>query len=223
MNPADIAEFARLDFERAQRTGMSETIYCPGKSLEQLRSICEQFHAKDKAVLGSRCTAEQFEHLRSAGLPVRYDECSRLLNLGKSNAAPLPGLIAICTGGTADVPVAEEAAGVAQYKGAQVQRHYDIGVAGIHRLLGRIEEIRRADVVITVAGMEGALASVVAGLVSAPIIAVPTSVGYGAAFQGVAPLLTMLNSCAEGISVVNIDNGYGAGVLACRMLSMKQS
>ena len=215
-------EFANLDFNRAQRTGMNETIFCPGKNLAQLAEICRRFHEAGQAVLGSRCTAEQFEHLHAEGLPVRYDEVARLLYLGESSAPPLPGHVAICSGGTADIPVAEEAAAVAAWRGAEVRRYYDVGVAGIHRLLNRVDDLREADVIIAVAGMEGALPSVVAGLVSAPVIALPTSVGYGASFQGLAPLLTMLNSCAEGISVVNIDNGYGAGVLACRMLQLIQ-
>ena len=131
------------------------------------------------------------------------------------------GKVAVCTGGTADIPVAEEAAKTIEFFGAEADRHYDVGVAGLHRLLARVDQIREADIVIAAAGMEGALGSVVAGLTDAPVIAIPTSVGYGASFEGIAPLLAMLNSCAEGMSVVNIDNGFGAGVLACRILRMK--
>ncbi len=216
-------EFAHLDLERAKRTGNHETIYCPGKTNEQLGEICVRFHQAGKRVLGSRCSEEQYAYLLAQGLdiPLSYDACSRLLIIG-TLTEPLPyvGRLAVCTGGTADIPAAEEAAGVAEFYGVEVHRYYDVGVAGIHRLFNRLEEIRKADVIISVAGMEGALPSVIAGLVSAPVIALPTSVGYGASFQGLAPLLTMLNSCAEGISVVNIDNGYGAGVLAYRMLNI---
>ena len=154
------------------------------------------------------------------GLPVQYDATSRTLLLPGRTPATLPGLVAVCTGGTADIPVAEEAARTAEFFGACVERFYDVGVAGLHRLLGSMEAIRRANVVIAVAGMEGALGSVIAGLVKAPVIAVPTSVGYGASLEGLAPLLSMLNSCAEGLSVVNIDNGFGAAVQACRILNM---
>ncbi len=219
-------EFAHLDLERAQRTGTHETIYCPGKNNEQLLEICARFHAAGKHVLASRCSAEQYAYLLSSSsdIPLEYDACSRILLVGTRSEAPAcMGRLAVCTGGTADIPFAEEAAQVAEFYGVDVHRYYDIGVAGIHRLLNRIDEIRQADVVISVAGMEGALPSVIAGLVSAPVIALPTSVGYGASFQGLSPLLTMLNSCAEGISVVNIDNGYGAGVLAYRMLSIHQN
>lgn len=212
--------FARLDISRRQRTGTAETIYCPGKTDEQLLGILQAFLEKGCAVLGSRCSEAQFLYAQGHGLPVEYDTVSRTLLL-KGEAHPaLPGLLAVCTGGTADMPVAEEAARTAEFFGAHVERFYDVGVAGLHRLLGSIESVRRADVIIAVAGMEGALGSVIAGLVKAPVIAVPTSVGYGASFQGLAPLLSMLNSCAEGLSVVNIDNGFGAAVQACRMLNM---
>ena len=212
--------YARLDMSRRQRTGAAETIFCPGKTCEQLTGILQAFLESGRAALGSRCSQEQYEHARAAGLPVSYDALSRtLLQEGESHPA-LPGRLAVCTGGTADMPVAEEAARTAEFLGATVERFYDVGVAGLHRLLSSIEDIRRADVIICVAGMEGALGSVVAGLVKAPVIAVPTSVGYGASFQGIAPLLSMLNSCAEGLSVVNIDNGFGAAVQACRILNM---
>ncbi|MEG2076685.1 MAG: nickel pincer cofactor biosynthesis protein LarB, partial [Victivallaceae bacterium] len=156
--------------------------------------------------------------LQKFDLPLEYDAVSRILVLSGTPPPHLPGLVAICTGGTADIPVAEEAARCVEFFGASAQRFYDVGVAGIHRLFAHLEQIRRADVVVAVAGMEGALGGVLARLVTAPVVAVPTSVGYGASFGGIAPLLTMLNSCAEGMSVVNIDNGFGAGVLACRIL-----
>ena len=211
--------FARLDLSRRERTGTAETIYCPGKTPEQLTGILEAFCERGCAVLGSRCTELQFLYAQGKGLPVSYDATSRTLLLEGAPHPALPGLLAVCTGGTADMPVAEEAARTAEFFGARVERFYDVGVAGLHRLLGSIESVRRADVIIAVAGMEGALGSVIAGLVKAPVIAVPTSVGYGASFQGLAPLLSMLNSCAEGLSVVNIDNGFGAAVQACRILN----
>lgn len=210
--------FAKLDISRAERTGMPETIYCPGKTNEQLLKILKTFHEKGCSVLGMRCRPEQFDAVKNSGLPLRYDDLSRVLILGQGQSRVLSGKLAICAAGTADLPVAEEAAQVAEFFGAEVHRYFDVGITGLHRLLSKVEEIREADVIIAVAGMEGALAGVVAGLVQAPVIAVPTSVGYGASFNGLAPLLTMLNSCAEGISVVNIDNGFGAAVQACRIL-----
>ncbi|MBO7147146.1 MAG: nickel pincer cofactor biosynthesis protein LarB [Lentisphaeria bacterium] len=212
--------FAKLDMTRSGRTGMGETIYCPGKTPQQLAEIMQAFIAENKSVLGTKCTQEQYDFLLGSRISCNYDPVSRLLTCKTAEQKKLPGRIAVCTGGTADIPVAEEAAGTIEFAGAEVNRYYDVGVAGIHRLLSRIGEIREADAVIAVAGMEGALGSVLAGLVDTPVIAVPTSVGYGASFQGLAPLLSMLNSCAEGLSTVNIDNGFGAGVLAIRMLQM---
>ncbi len=212
--------FARLDLSREERTGMPETIYCPGKTAEQLERILWAFAEGGRAAFGTRCSQEQADFVLGKKLPVQYDATSRTLLLEGRRAAALPGLVAVCTGGTADIPVAEEAARTAEFLGARVERFYDVGVAGLHRLLGSMEAIRRAKVIIAVAGMEGALGSVIAGLVEAPVIAVPTSVGYGASLEGLAPLLSMLNSCAEGLSVVNIDNGFGAAVQACRILNM---
>ena len=214
--------FAKLDMSRRERTGVPETIYCAGKTKEQLVEIFKAFKSKNSPVLGTRCSAEQADFVRAAGLNVKYDAMSRTIVLQAGQLPRLNGRIAVCTGGTADLPVAGEAAAVAEFFGAEVDRHFDVGVAGIHRLFARLEEIRPADVAIAVAGMEGALAGVVAGLVEAPVIAVPTSVGYGASFGGLAALLTMLNSCAEGVSVVNIDNGFGAAALACRILRRTQ-
>ena len=212
--------FARLDLSREDRTGMPETVYCPGKTAEQLEHILLAFAEAGSAVFGTRCSQRQADFVLSKGLPVQYDATSRTLLLPGRTPAALPGLVAVCTGGTADIPVAEEAARTAEFLGARVERFYDVGVAGLHRLLRSMEAIRRAKVVIAVAGMEGALGSVIAGLVKAPVIAIPTSVGYGASLEGLAPLLSMLNSCAEGLSVVNIDNGFGAAVQACRILNM---
>lgn len=216
--------YARLDLAREERTGMPETVFCAGKTPQQLVEILRAFATRGVAVLGTRCSEEQHaEVARQADLRVQYDGLSRVLLSEGKMPEPLHGQIAVCTGGTADIPVAEEAARTAEFMGAQVARYYDVGVAGLHRLLSCVDAIRQAEVVIAVAGMEGALGSVIAGLVKAPVIAVPTSVGYGAAFEGLAPLLSMLNSCAEGLSVVNIDNGFGAAVQACRILHIRKT
>jgi hypothetical protein len=226
MSPApDSADlgFARLDLQRPRRTGQGETVYGAGKTPEQLLSILRAFLAAGSHALVTRATEEQHAFLLAEGLPHAFNPLARTLSV-RAPRVPRPrlgGLVAVCTGGTADLPVAEEAAETLAFFGARVERHYDVGVAGLHRLLSAIEDIRRADAVIAVAGMEGALASVVAGLVSAPVVAVPTSVGYGASFGGIAPLLSMLNGCAEGVGVVNIDNGFGAAALACRILAAK--
>lgn len=212
--------FAKLDLSRRERTGLSETVYAPGKTREQLAEIFTAFREEKIPVLATKCSCEQAEYLKKKKIPVTFDPVSGILISRWGKQPELRGRVAVCTGGTADIPVAEEAARTVAFFGAEADRHYDIGVAGLHRLLARIDEIRKADAVIAVAGMEGALGSVLAGLVEAPLIAVPTSVGYGASFKGVAPLLAMLNSCAEGMSVVNIDNGFGAGVLACRLIRM---
>ena len=209
--------FARLDFSRKARTGFGETVFGAGKTPEQLSDIFSAFAEKHLPVLATRVTKEQADTVAATGLKVRYDQTGRLLVLpGKTGK--LAGRVAVLTGGTADIPVAEECAGTIEFFGGKVDRFFDVGVAGLHRLLGVIEDVRKADVVIAVAGMEGALPSVVSGLVPSPVVAVPTSVGYGAGAGGVAAALAMLNSCAEGVSVVNIDNGFGAAVVACRML-----
>jgi hypothetical protein len=213
--------FAKLDLSRQERTGMPETIYCAGKTNEQLLKILQTFNEKGVAVLGTRCSREQYEFVKNSGLPLEYNEQAKIIKLGnKQTGAKLNGKLAVCAAGTADLPIAEEASIVAEFFGATVSRQYDVGITGLHRLLSKIDEIRTADVVIAVAGMEGALPSVLAGLVKAPVIAVPTSVGYGASLHGLSALLTMINSCAEGISVVNIDNGFGAAAQACRILRL---
>ncbi len=221
---ADVFEdlgFAKLDLSRSARTGSPETIFCASKTNEQLVGILQAFANKGISVLGTRCSVEQAEFVKAAGLAAKYNAVARTITLETGKRPKLNGRIAVCTGGTADLPVAEEAAQTAEFFGAKVERYYDVGIAGIHRLFAKLEEIRKADVIIAAAGMEGALAGVIAGLVRAPVIAMPTSVGYGASFKGLAPLLTMLNSCAEGISVVNIDNGFGAAVQACRILRIR--
>jgi NCAIR mutase (PurE)-related protein len=212
-------DFAKLDHHRCLRTGFGEVVFCPGKTDRQLEAIVRAFMQAGQAVLGTRCTVQQADFLAACGIRADFDEVSRTLVVrGETGVPPkLPGSVAICTGGTGDLPVAEEAARTAEFFGLRVERCYDVGIAGLHRLLSRLESIRSARVVIAIAGMEGALAGVLAGLVAAPVIAVPTSVGYGASLNGIAPLLTMLNSCAEGVGVVNIDNGFGAAMLACRM------
>ena len=210
--------FVRLDFARRERTGFGETVFGPGKTPEQLAAIFASFAKRGMPVLATRVNPEQTEAVREAGLEVEYQPSGRLLSLNGSKVKRLPGSVAVLTGGTADIPVAEECAGTVEFFGGKAERFFDVGVAGLHRLLGVIDEVRKADVVVAVAGMEGALPSVVSGLVSAPVVAVPTSVGYGAGIGGVAAALAMLNSCAEGVSVVNIDNGFGAAVVACRML-----
>ena len=207
--------FAKIDHQREARTGCSETVFAQGKTPEQLLQIMEAM-AKRGNALATRVSKEQAEYVRQ-GLPqMEYNSEARILTLLKTPIKQT-GLVSIVTGGTADIPVAKEAAVTACFFGARVETIFDVGVAGVHRLLARVEEIRRANVIIAAAGMEGALASVVAGLVDKPVIALPTSVGYGASFEGLAPLLTMLNSCAEGIGVVNIDNGFGAGYLAAQI------
>lgn len=213
--------FARLDLGRAARTGLPETVYGPGKTPEQLVAIVTALRQRTGAALVTRATPVQAAALDAAGAGGVYDAIARTYVCGTPSTPPL-GTVCVCTGGTGDVPVAEEAARCAAFLGATVVREFDVGVAGLHRLLARLETIRQADVVIAVAGMEGALPGVVAGLVAAPVIAVPTSVGYGASLQGLAPLLTMVNACAEGVTVVNIDNGFGAAAAAARMLRLKR-
>lgn len=211
-------QFARLDFARRERTGFGETVFGPGKSPQQLAEIFRSFRARRQPVLATRVEAVQADAVVAAGLKAVYDPLSRTLVSGWGRNGRLKGKVAVLTGGTADVPVAEEAAKVIEFFGGTAERFYDVGVAGLHRLIGVLDDVRACDVVIAAAGMEGALPSVVAGLVAVPVVALPTSVGYGSGLNGVAAALAMLNSCAEGVSVVNIDNGFGAAVVACRML-----
>lgn len=211
-----LGDFAKIDHHRTLRSGFSEVIFCSGKSTEHLLKIYQSFHQKGENLLGTRCSEAQFEALKGALPALHYDPLSRILKL-EPRPAPLEGCVALCTGGTSDWAVAEEAAQVAEFFGTTVLRFHDVGVAGIHRLFDHLPQIRSANCIIAVAGMEGALPGVLAGLVERPVIAVPTSVGYGASFGGLSALLTMLNSCAEGISVVNIDNGFGAGYQATQI------
>lgn len=206
--------FACLDNSRSLRQGFPEVVYCEGKTENQVVGIMKVLAGQNVNVLGTRADKVKYEAVRAVLPQAQYDELSRLIILEQD---PLPKdlahKIAVVTAGTSDLPVAEEAAKTAEIMGNEVLRIYDVGVAGIHRLLNRLEDIRSARVVIVIAGMEGALASVVGGLVAAPVLAVPTSVGYGANFKGLSALLGMLNSCS-GVAVVNIDNGFGAGRLA---------
>lgn len=208
--------FARLDTGRKERTGFPETVFCQGKEDSFLREIFKRLYEKNGEVLGTRASAEQFEVVKAVLPEVRYNAVSRLLTI-QNEEKKQTGNIIVCSAGTADIPVAQEAAGTAEFFGCRVRRIFDAGVSGLHRLLAEESVLKAADCVIAVAGMEGALPSVIGGLVSVPVIAVPTSVGYGANFGGVAALLTMINSCANGVSVVNIDNGYGAGYIASQI------
>lgn len=208
--------YAKLDTDRKNRTGFAEVVFCSGKNEEQLISIYQRIYEAEGEVLGTRASGIQYEKLREVFPEVCYDPASRILKIEKKEKKRI-GKIAVCTAGTADIPVAEEAAQTAEFLGTKVERIYDVGVSGLHRLLARLDEIRSANCVVAVAGMEGALASVIGGLVSVPVIAVPTSVGYGANFGGMSALLTMINSCANGVAAVNIDNGYGAGYLATQI------
>ena len=216
MSGIDTLRFAELDTERKKRTGFAEVVFCQGKKDEFLQDIFAKLYAANGEVMGTRATKEQFGIVKSVLENAKYDEISRIITVRKEKKN-LIGNIAVCTAGTADIPVAEEAAQSAEFFGCFVERIYDVGVSGIHRLLSKTELLQKANCVIAIAGMEGALASVVGGLVSVPVVAVPTSVGYGASFEGLSALLTMINSCANGISVVNIDNGYGAGYIATQI------
>lgn len=215
--PFDDMGFAKLDSHRALRNGFPEVVLCTGKRTEHIVAIVERLASGTAPVIATRASPEVAAAVQRAVPNVRYNEVARMLI---HEPQPLPkrsGTIMVVTAGTADVPVAEEAAMTADIMGNHVDRLFDVGVAGLHRLLAHIDRIMAASVVIVVAGMEGALPSVVGGLIRRPLIAVPTSVGYGASFGGIAALLGMLNSCASGITVVNIDNGFGAGFAASLM------
>ena len=212
-----VGNFAHLDQHRALRCGFPEVVFGQGKTPEQVVEIVRRLAERNDRVLVTRVTPEMNAIVQPQIPEIVYHSSPRILVLDRApDRTRKPGVF-ILSAGTADIPVAEEAALTADLMGNQVERVYDVGVAGIHRLLNQVERLQQARVVVVVAGMDGALPSVVGGLVSVPVIAVPTSVGYGASFQGVAALLTMLNSCASGVAVVNIDNGFGAGVLASRI------
>jgi hypothetical protein len=214
--PFEDLGFARIDHHRQLRRGFPETIYCPGKTTEQIIKIFSSLAEKGNNVLATRAEKKVFEALAETGkFPnAKYEELAKAIVLEQKKIKPSKAILPIVTAGTADLPVAAEAKVTAEIMGQRTELICDVGVAGLHRLFGHLEKLTNANVIIVVAGMEGALASVVAGLVSCPVIAVPTSIGYGASFEGLSALLTMLNSCAAGVTVVNIDNGFSAAVTA---------
>jgi pyridinium-3,5-biscarboxylic acid mononucleotide synthase len=214
--------FAQVDTHRALRKGFPEVIFGSGKTPQQVLKIASKLIDHCQNVLATRITADHARLLRKKCKRAIYHEMARCVTIEKNPLPKRPGTIAVACAGTSDLPIAEEAAVTAEVMGNRVERVCDVGVAGVHRLLNRIETLRRANVIIVVAGMEGALPSVVAGLVSKPVIAVPTSIGYGASFGGLAALLGMLNSCGSGVTVVNIDNGFGAGYAAAQINSLAQ-
>lgn len=214
--PFEDMGYAKLDTYREIRSGFPEVIYCSGKADQHLLQIYATLYEQNGEVFGTRASVEQYELIKEVIPDVVYDPISKILKYEKPGKKQI-GKICVCTAGTADIPVAEEAAQTAEYFGNKVERIYDVGVSGIHRLFSRLDVIQTAYCVVAVAGMEGALASVIGGLVDKPVIAVPTSVGYGANMHGLSALLTMINSCANGISVVNIDNGFGAGYMAAQI------
>lgn len=202
--------FAKIDNHREIRVGYPEVIYCEGKTVEQVKSIIEFMLTKDNNILATRANEKMYEVVKSICADARYNALGRTITIQKREEPPTDSYIAIVAAGTSDLPVVEEAVETARILGNRVEKIIDVGVAGIHRLFAKLDIIRGAKVVIVIAGMEGALASIIGGLVDKPVIAVPTSVGYGANFGGLSALLSMLNSCASGVSVVNIDNGFGA-------------
>ena len=217
-NDYEEMEYAKLDISREERTGFPEVVFCQGKPDDYLVQIYQKLVERDGRAFGTRATGQQYELIKKALPAASYNEISRILKvMPEQPEYDENNYIVVCTGGTADIPVAEEAAETAEYFGTRVERVYDVGVSGIHRILSKKDILSGANAVVAVAGMEGALASVVGGLVANPVIAVPTSVGYGASFGGMSALLTMINSCANGITVVNIDNGYGAGYVATQI------
>lgn len=221
LQPFEDLGYAKVDLHRKVRQGTAEVIYGAGKTAEQIYGIVQKMEENEqKTILITRLSSEKADILKEK-LPLTYHPVAQLGWVGELPAPDGIGTILVMTGGTSDIPVAEEAAFTAEALGNRVRRLYDVGVSGIHRLLSHMEEIMSASVIIAIAGMEGALASVIGGLADCPIIAVPTSVGYGAAFEGMAALLSMLNSCASGVGVVNIDNGFGAGYLAAMINHME--
>ncbi|MFA5688445.1 MAG: nickel pincer cofactor biosynthesis protein LarB [Kiritimatiellales bacterium] len=217
-----VLNFAKIDLDRPARRGFPEAIFCAGKTPEQVARIVEKMDSGDENILATRAALEHFTAVQQLVPAAEYHEAARLIIVRKKEIPADPDrFILVLTAGTSDIPAAEEAALTAELMGHRIERIFDVGVAGIHRLFAQEEKIRSANVIIVAAGMEGALASVVGGLVAKPVIALPTSVGYGASFEGLAALLGMLNSCADGVAVVNIDNGFGAGRLAGMMNSMR--
>ncbi|TLZ51069.1 MAG: nickel pincer cofactor biosynthesis protein LarB [Methanobacteriota archaeon] len=216
--PYEDLGFAKLDTHRPLRRGFPEAVYCPGKTDAQIVRIVRRLAVNSNVVIATRATAKTYAKVRASlnGTPVAFHDTAKLILIG-SPPKRRQGLVLVVTAGTSDIPVADEAAVTAEAMGARVERLTDVGVAGVHRVLNHRAALEKANVIVVVAGMEGALPSVVGGLVERPVIAVPTSVGYGASFDGLAALLAMLNACAPGVAVVNIDNGFGAGYLAAQI------
>lgn len=212
--PYEEMGFAKIDHHRALRRGFPEVVFGPGKTAEQIAAIAERLAVGGTPVLITKVSAECYGTIHERITMAEYHAEARAITLNRSKVADKRPGVMVISGGTSDIPIAEEAALTAELMGNEVERSYDVGIAGVHRLLDHLPRLREAKVIVAVAGMEGALPGVVSGLVSVPVIAVPTSIGYGASFGGLAPLLTMLNSCSAGIAVVNIDNGFGAGYLA---------
>jgi len=206
--------FAKVDIDRKARRGFPEVVYCPGKEKAHLKKIARKLISHKQELLLTKLEKNAFLYLKKSFPALKYNPQAKIGYLVRAHPKPPRGMVAVISAGTSDMPVAEEAAVTLGVMGNRVKRLYDVGVAGVHRLLNSMELIRKAKVIVVVAGMEGALASLVSGLVSCPVIAVPTSCGYGASFKGLAALLTMLNSCSPGVAVVNIDNGFGAGYFA---------
>ena len=211
--PFEDLGFSKIDHHRQLRTGFPEVIFCQGKTVEHVKQISERIIAAGHPLLATRATPEMYEAVQAIQPAARYNDLGRTITVDDSEAEGTPGILVV-SAGTSDLPVAEEAAETVRMMGNAPERLYDVGVAGLHRLISNHEKLLTARVIIVIAGMEGALPSVVGGLVNCPVIAVPTSIGYGASFGGLAALLGMLNSCASGVTVVNIDNGFGAGYSA---------
>lgn len=214
--PFEEMGYAKIDTHRKIRSGFSEVIFCSGKADDHLINILGKLYKEDGEVFGTRADEHQYKFIKEKYPEVEYDHLSRILKIEKKNKKRI-GKIAVCTAGTADICVAEEAAQTAEYFGSNVERIYDVGVSGIHRIISKLDIIQSVNCLIVAAGMEGELASVIGGLVDMPVIAFPTSIGYGASMHGLSALLTMINSYANGIAVVNIDNGYGAGYIATQI------
>lgn len=212
--------FAKVDLHRSLRSGFAEVIYSPGKSISQIKEIVKKLIHYNSLVLATKAEKNVYRKLKRDIKNIRYYESAKIIAVGKGRKIEKEKLVLVITAGTSDIPIAEESAVTATLLGCYVERLYDVGVAGVHRLIDNFELLRKAKVIIVVAGMEGALASVVGGLVNKPVIAVPTSIGYGASFKGITALLSMLNSCSPNVAVVNIDNGFGAGYLSSIILSI---
>ncbi|MFH1655946.1 MAG: nickel pincer cofactor biosynthesis protein LarB [Candidatus Omnitrophota bacterium] len=204
--------FAKVDIDRKRRRGFPEVIFCQGKQKAQIKKIAEELLKKNSLLLLTKIDKNTYSYLKRSFPKLKYNSLGKIAFLSKTSSfSRKKGIILVVTGGTSDIPVAEEAVATLEFTGNKTKRLYDVGVAGVHRLLDKEKDLKKASAIIVVAGMEGALASLVSGLVACPVVAVPTSCGYGASFEGLAALLTMLNSCSPGVTIVNIDNGFGAG------------